>query len=596
MRHAVRPLHGTSEVSIREAIERGPSNDAGEVWKFAELLQELPAAVYATDASGKIIFYNEAAAELWGVRPAPGEARWCGSWRLWHADGEPMAHDKSPMALALRGRGDARWMNAVAERPDGSRVPFAAYPSLLKRPDGTIYGAVNTLLDLTDNERADAMGIRLAAIVESSSDAIISKNLDGTLTSWNRAAETLFGYTAEEAVGRSVTMLIPADRQDEEVEIISRIRRGDSLKTYETIRQRKDGSFVPVSLTVSPVRDGSGRIVGASKIVRDISDRVESDRRMRLLLRELNHRVKNQYAVILSMIRETKKRSRNPDEFERLVRERIMALSASHDLLVSDDWKGTTIFELLIAQLRPFAPEDRVLISGPPIRMKPNVVQHLGIAFHELAANSAIYGTLSQPTGEVRVGWSVVREAGRARAAAAHLDRNRRAGFTGQPGEGLRDGRPATDRSPGTGRSRDPRVRQWQRVMGAGSSAGRGRFDPGSGRSFARLLNRPMSASASGPRPDYEGIRAQGKPLVDGAKHKSDLVFRFGDVRHFHDGRKPAGGVRFLAGEQDELSLYPGTDHDLGVSGQSGGRQLHLIARHPRGDVGREFRAAVGRG
>lgn len=389
-----------------------PTPGGGEVWRFAELLQDLPVAVYATDSAGRIIFYNEAAAELWGVRPAAGEARWCGSWRLWNPDGEPMAHDECPTALALRDLVDGRWTNAVAERPDGSRIPIAAYPSLLRRADGSVYGAVSTLLDLTENERADAMAIRLAAIVESSSDAIISKNLDGTLKSWNRAAETLFGYTAEEAVGRPVTMLIPDDRQDEEIEIISRIRRGESLKTYETIRQRKDGSFVPVSLTVSPIRDGVGRIVGASKIVRDISERVETDRRMRLLMRELNHRVKNQYAVILSMIRETKKRSRNPDEFERLVRERIMALSASHDLLVSDDWKGTTIFELLIAQLRPFAPEERVLISGPPLRIKPGVVQHLGIAFHELAANSAMFGTLSQPLGEVTVNWNVVREEG----------------------------------------------------------------------------------------------------------------------------------------------------------------------------------------
>mgnify|MGYP000403869202 CR=1 FL=1 len=391
------------------AFTSGPTDDAGEVWKFAEFLQGLPVAVYTTNASGTIVFYNEAAADLWGVRPGPGEGRWCGSWRMWTSDGQPLAHDQCALALALSGRGDGRWEKAVIERPNGSRVPFAAYPTLLRRPSGAIYGAVNTLIDLTDQERAGAMGIRLAAIVESSSDAIISKNLDGVLTSWNRAAQSLFGYTAEEAIGKNVTMLIPSDRLDEETEIIGKIRRGESIKTYETIRQRKDHRFVPVSLTVSPVRDAGGRVIGASKIVRDISQRVESDRRMRLLLRELNHRVKNQYAVILSMIRETRKRSRDPEEFERLVRDRIMALSASHDLLVSDDWKGTTIFELLIAQLRPFAPEERVVISGPPIRVKPNVVQHLGIAFHELAANSAMFGILSQPTGDVKVEWKSMR-------------------------------------------------------------------------------------------------------------------------------------------------------------------------------------------
>ena len=111
------------------------------------------------------------------------------------------------------------------------------------------------------------------------------------------------------------------------------------IETYQTIRQRKDGSLVPVLLTISPVRDGFGRIVGASKIARDISASKDSEQRIRALMREVNHRVKNQYAVILSMIRETNRRSKTPSDFERQVQERIMALSLSHDLLVHGDWE-----------------------------------------------------------------------------------------------------------------------------------------------------------------------------------------------------------------------------------------------------------------
>ena len=114
---------------------------------------------------------------------------------------------------------------------------------------------------------------RLAAIVESSDDAIIGKDLDGTIVSWNRGAERLFQYTAEEVIGKSVTVLIPPDRFDEEPEILGRVRRGDRVDHYETVRRRKDGTLLDISLTVSPIRDAQGKVVGASKIARDITER-----------------------------------------------------------------------------------------------------------------------------------------------------------------------------------------------------------------------------------------------------------------------------------------------------------------------------------
>jgi PAS domain S-box-containing protein len=112
----------------------------------------------------------------------------------------------------------------------------------------------------------------LDSIVETSDDAIVSKNLDGIVTSWNKGAERVFGYPAREAIGRPITLVIPADRQSEEREILTRIRRGERIDHFETIRQRKDGGLIAVSLTVSPVKDASGKIVGASKIARDITE------------------------------------------------------------------------------------------------------------------------------------------------------------------------------------------------------------------------------------------------------------------------------------------------------------------------------------
>lgn len=263
------------------------------------------------------------------------------------------------------------------------------------------------IVDETNQSDDQYVVERLAAIVDSSFDAIISKDLNSVITTWNPAAEQLFGYTAGEAVGRSILMLIPDHLRTEETDIIQRIKRGERVQSYETTRRRKDGSLVAVSLTVSPIRDRSGRIVGASKIARDISAAKESERRIKLLMREVNHRVKNQFAVILSMIRETVKRATDPEKFEEQVRERIMALSRSHDLLVTSEWSGADVAQLIREHLRPFGREDRISLSGPPLQLKSNAVQHLGMAFHELGTNSSKYGALSGDAGSIAVEWAI---------------------------------------------------------------------------------------------------------------------------------------------------------------------------------------------
>lgn len=247
----------------------------------------------------------------------------------------------------------------------------------------------------------------MAAIVDSSFDAIISKDLKGVIRTWNGAAEKLFGYTAAEAIGQPILMLIPEDRHSEEVDIISRISRGERVETFETVRLSKDGSTVAVSLTISPIRDIKGRIVGASKIARDISAAKENERRIRILLREVNHRVKNQYAVILSIINETFRRTPSPQEFEQKVRQRIMSLASSHDLLVSADWNGASVADLLMSQLNVIPHEDLVTISGPLVTVSPAAVQHLGIALHELTTNSMKYGVLGAGRGNIDVNWGI---------------------------------------------------------------------------------------------------------------------------------------------------------------------------------------------
>ena len=151
--------------------------------------------------------------------------------------------------------------------------------------------------------------LRLAAIVNSSDDAIVSKTLEGIITSWNPAAERMFGWSAAEAVGRSITLIVPPDRLDEEMAVLASLRRGESIDHYETLRMRKDGVIIPISLTVSPIRDLSGKIIGASKIARDISERKRvEDERLRALAQEQAaraeaeraNRVKDEFLATLS--------------------------------------------------------------------------------------------------------------------------------------------------------------------------------------------------------------------------------------------------------------------------------------------------------
>jgi PAS domain S-box-containing protein len=251
---------------------------------FRKILDALPAAIYATDAEGLVTYFNRAAAELAGREPELGRDHWCVTWRIYKPDGTPLPHDQCPMAVSLKEKRAVRGVEAVAERPDGTRVPFIPYPTPLFSSDGELIGGVNLLVDITERKVAEAelhaQSVRaaearreLAAIVESSEDAIASKDLNGTVVSWNRGAEQLFGYSAAEMIGKPIVILMPKDRKEEESVILERIRRGERVEHFETVRRRKDGSLIDISLTVSPVRDESGRIVGASKIARDISAR-----------------------------------------------------------------------------------------------------------------------------------------------------------------------------------------------------------------------------------------------------------------------------------------------------------------------------------
>ena len=377
------------------------------------LLEALPVAVYTTDAEGSITFYNQAAADFWGYRPELG-MKWCGSFRLFWPDGTPLPHDECPMAIALKEGREVRGYEAVAERPDGTRVPFIPYPTALRDASGRVTGAINVLVNLGDRKQAEAVAARLAAIVTSSDDAIISKTLEGVITSWNAGATRIFGYEPDEIIGQRITRLIPAELQDEENVIISKLRAGERLDHYETVRVAKDGRRLDVSLTVSPLRGETGEIIGASKVARDITDKKHAEKLQQLLVEELNHRVKNTLATVQAIANQSLVRAKSQRDFVTSFSGRLQALAKLHTLLTQTNMRGTDLSELIASQVRLGSPdEDRVSINGPFLFLGPQEANHLGMVLHELTTNARKYGALSSTGGRLAVSWEVRTNGGR---------------------------------------------------------------------------------------------------------------------------------------------------------------------------------------
>ncbi len=378
-----------------------------------DLLQALSAAIYVTDAAGRITFYNEAAAKFWGQHPELGKTEFCGSWKLFWPDGTPMAHDQCPLAVVLKNGHPNRGIEAIAEREDGTRVSFLAFPTPLFDEAGNLTGAVSMLVDITDYRCTDLDARRLAAIVESSDDAIIATDFTGVITNWNQGAERLFGYTANEVVGKSIMILIPAERHDEEPAILARIRRGECVDHYETIRRRKDGSLVEISLTVSPIKSSDGRITGASKIARDITEQRRAQEKQQLLLREMDHRVKNLFALAASLVNLSARSAATAGEVASDVGARLVALARAHELTVSrvrsfGTAEPTMLHALIATIITPYEDQalsgrGRVAITGVDVPVTGDVVTSIALLLYEFATNAAKYGALSTPSGRVDI-------------------------------------------------------------------------------------------------------------------------------------------------------------------------------------------------
>jgi PAS domain S-box-containing protein len=272
----------------------GHIDDAALVAVIANAIED---AVISTDNDGIITSWNRGAERIFGYTEA-------------YAIGQPIGLIVPPAReaeeLELRRRaaaGDAaREVGTVRTHRDGSAVAVSLFMTRIVGADGDIVGTLRIACDAGGRRATARAARRLAAIVESSDDAIVSKDLNGVVMSWNRAAERMFGYSAAEMVGESIRIIVPDDRQSEEDSVLALIRRGDKVDHYETLRRRKDGTLIPVSLTVSPIRTEEGVVVGASKIARDVSERKAADAERARLHAELQEasRLKDEFLATLS--------------------------------------------------------------------------------------------------------------------------------------------------------------------------------------------------------------------------------------------------------------------------------------------------------
>jgi len=272
------------EIGNREAAVR-ETNQQKEL--FSKTLTSIGDAVIATDSEGRVTFMNPVAEKLTG-------------WSQQEAFGVPLERSFKILNEATRqvvenpvtrvrqtGVVVGLANHTILVAKDGAERPIDDSAAPIREPGGNLDGVVLVFRDVTARRAAEMTARKLAAIVENAEDAIVGKSLEGTIQSWNHGAECIFGYTASEAIGQSIMMLVPDDKKKEELEILSRLKNGERIQHYQTVRVCKDRRRIDVSLTVSPVRDSTGRIVGASKIARDITAQKETEKTLHEAQREL---------------------------------------------------------------------------------------------------------------------------------------------------------------------------------------------------------------------------------------------------------------------------------------------------------------------
>ena len=369
--------------------------------RFRTLADNIAAFAWMADEAGSIYWYNKRWFDYTGL-PFDEPKQW--GWPLLqHPDHVERVMDKINRCLST---GEVWEDTFPLKGRDGVYRWFLSRAMPIRDEAGNVVRWFGTNTDITEHLEEAERNAQLATIVATSPDGIISMSNDSIIQSWNPGAERMFGYTADEVIGKSERLLFAEDAGDEFKEKYDHLRHGGHV-LRDTVRRRKDGTMLDVAINVAPMRRPDGKILGFSAIFRDITERKRVENHLRMVMRELSHRTKNLLAVIVAMVRQTARTSSDVSVLQSQLIQRLQSLSASHDLLVAEDWTGASLEELVRAVLQPFTGNSSEALEcrGQPVFVNATAAQNLGLALHELGTNAAKYGALSTSAGRVRVTW-----------------------------------------------------------------------------------------------------------------------------------------------------------------------------------------------
>lgn len=391
------------------------------------VLDLLPIATFITDARGTILQYNRRAVEIWGRAPKPGQTHeeFNESTRYRALDGKPI--ERSLLAEVLATGQVVRDAERIVEQPDGTTVMVSVNIDPLRNTKGELVGAVNCFFDITERKRLDnaleqsrfhalEQEQRLAATYEHVAIGISEVAPDGQFLRVNEAICAITGYSRDELLaGRLFRYTHPDDSDIDRAAFAEQVAGKLEFYSVEKRFVRKDGRIVWVAVRSSPVRSADGKLLYVVRVVQDITERKAAEERQKLLIDELNHRVKNTLATVQSLAAQTARGAPTPEAFRERFEGRLIALSKAHNQLTEHHWASADLRGLLSASFAPYigTVPERVVLRGGNVMLRPRAVLTLAMSVHELATNAAKYGALSTPGGLIEIAWRPVEEAGR---------------------------------------------------------------------------------------------------------------------------------------------------------------------------------------
>ena len=394
--------------ALKRSNELLRSKEAG----FRQLLEALPAAIQTTDTAGRITYCNQAAVDLWGVRPEVGRDTLYSLYRLYYQDGTPISDQDEPLRASLCAGAKLPGQELILERTDGKRIPIISSPSPLSDEAGGVVGAVQMYLDISERKRAEeALAERNAQFELAQKAARV-----GCYT-YDISAQTM-RFSRASAASKDVSesiLEVTADQWRERVhrDDFERLRtqhisafkehRREIVDEFRFVRPGGEVRWMEVRSLIA--YNHAGRAERMTGVFIDITDRRKAEDQKSLLIAELDHRVKNVLACVAAVAQRSRECSSSADGFLEVLNGRINSLAKTHALLSRNRWEGVDLGELIRSELAFCANDETVLIEGPGVGLAAEATQPLAMVLHELVTNAAKYGALSNGSGRVLVRW-----------------------------------------------------------------------------------------------------------------------------------------------------------------------------------------------